>query len=135
MKDCLNCFLKRFITMSLIYLLFDLFCDNNNTYSQHPPPPPPPPGPLLLSLQTEIVVQFYPWSKCYFLLSSTYYHTLPYPKTYLPRQYGKLPVKESRDANLSCRFWRLSVFLFPLPRLSTAPLPPLPQPYPTLPPN
>ena len=44
--------------MSLIYFLFDLFCDNNNIYS-YPPPPPP-----LLSLQTEIVVQFYPWSKC-----------------------------------------------------------------------
>ena len=100
------------------------------------PPPPPPPHPPLLSLQTEIVIQFYPWSKCYFLLSSTYYHTLPYPKTYLPRQYGKLPVKESRDANLSSRFWRLSVFLFPLPHLSTAPLPPttpaLPHPAPKL---
>ena len=116
--------------MSLIYLLFDLFCDNNNIYSQHPPPPRPQP---LLSLQTEIVVQFYPWSKCYFLLFSTHYHTLPYLKTYLPWQHGKLPVKESRDANLSCRFWRLYIFHFPLPCLSTAPLPPLPHPHPTLP--
>ena len=44
MKDCLNCFLKRFITMSLIYLLFDLYCDNNNTYSQHHPLPPAHPS-------------------------------------------------------------------------------------------
>ena len=113
---------KRFITMSLIYLLFDLFCDNNNIYSRPPPPPPP-----LLSLQTEIVVQFYPWSKCYFLLFSTHYHTLPYPKTYLPWQHGK---SQSRDANLSCRFWRLSIFHLPLPNLSTAPLP---HPHPILP--
>ena len=27
---------------------------------------------------------------------------------------GKLPVKESRDANLCCWFWRLSIFHFPL---------------------
>ena len=26
--------------MSLTYLLFDLFCDNNNIYSQPTPPPP-----------------------------------------------------------------------------------------------
>ena len=58
--------------MSLIYFLFDLFCDNN-IYSQ-PQPPPPPPAPPLHSLQTEIVVQFYPWSKCNFLLFST--HTI-----------------------------------------------------------
>ena len=37
-------------------------------------------------LHTEIVVQFYPWSKFYFLLFQTHYHTLPYPKTYLPWQ-------------------------------------------------
>ena len=113
--------------MSLIYFLFDLFCDNN-IYSQ--PQPPPPPAPPLHSLQTEIVLQFYPWSKCNFLLFSTHYHTLPYPKTYIPRQHGKLPVKESRDANLSCRFRRLFIFHFPLPRLLTAPQFPLHHPHP-----
>ena len=29
--------------------------------------------------------------------------------------HGKLPVKESRDANLACRSWRLSMFHFPPP--------------------
>ena len=48
-------------------------------FSPHPHPLPPP-------LHTEIVVQFYPWSKFYFLLFQTHYHTLPYPKTYLPWQ-------------------------------------------------
>ena len=51
-----------------------------------PPPPSPPP------LHTEIVVQFYPWSKFYFLLFQTHYHTLPYPKTYLPWQQPTLVV-------------------------------------------
>ena len=44
----------------------------------------PHPHPLSPPLHTEIVVQFYPWSKFYFLLFQTHYHTLPYPKTYLP---------------------------------------------------
>ena len=43
-------------------------------------------------LHTEIVVQFYPWSKFYFLLFQTHYHTLPYPKTYLPWQQPTLVV-------------------------------------------
>ena len=47
------------------------FCDNNIILT-----PPPP-------LHTEIVVQFYPWSKFYFLLFQTHYQRLPYPKTYL----------------------------------------------------
>ena len=46
----------------------------------------PHPHPLSPPLHTEIVVQFYPWSKFYFLLFQTHYHTLPYPKTYLPWQ-------------------------------------------------
>ena len=49
-------------------------------------PPQPSPPPPLSPLHTEIVVQFYPWSKFYFLLFQTHYHTLPYPKTYLPWQ-------------------------------------------------
>ena len=60
-----------------IKILF-FFCDNNIILT--PPTPPPPP------LHTEIVVQFYPWSKFSFLLFQTHYHTLPYPKTYLPWQ-------------------------------------------------
>ena len=56
---------------------FFFFCDNKIILT--PPPPPPP-------LHTEIVVQFYPWFKFYFLLFQTHYHTLPYPKTYLPWQ-------------------------------------------------
>ena len=56
-----------------------------------------------------------------------HYHT---QKTYLPWQHGKLPVKENRDANLGCRFWRLSIFHFPPPPLSTAPLPPPPPLHP-----
>ena len=43
-------------------------------------------------LHTEIVVQFYPWSKFYFLLFQTHYHTLPYPKTYLLWQQPTLVV-------------------------------------------
>ena len=43
----------------------------------------PPPLPQTLHTET---VQFYPWSKFYFLLFQTHYHTLPYPKTYLPWQ-------------------------------------------------
>ena len=54
-------------------------------FSPHPHPLPPP-------LHTEIVVQFYPWSKFYFLLFQTHYHTLPYPKTYLPWQQPTLVV-------------------------------------------
>ena len=84
---------------------------------------------LLPHLPHHLVVQFYLWSKFYFLLFQTH-HTLPYPKTYLPWQHGKLPVKESRDANLGCRFWRLSIFHFPPPPLSTAPLPPPPLLHP-----
>ena len=60
---------KRFIKISLTYLLFDLFCDNNN-YSI------PPPTPRLSILKSKnincynlyVVAQFYPWSKFYFLL-------------------------------------------------------------------
>ena len=55
-------------------------------YSHPTPIPSPPP------LHTEIVVQFYPWSKFYFLLFQTHYHTLPYPKTYLPWQQPTLVV-------------------------------------------
>ena len=33
-------------------------------------------------------------------------------------------VKESRDGNLSCRFWRLSIFHFPLPLPVTSPTTP-----------
>ena len=60
------------------------FCDNNIILTPQPPPPQP--------LHTEIVVQFYPWSKFYFLLFQTPYHTLPYPKTYLPWQQSTLVV-------------------------------------------
>ena len=55
-------------------------------YSHPTPIPSPPP------LHTETVVQFYPWSKFYFLLFQTPYHTLPYPKTYLPWQQSTLVV-------------------------------------------
>ena len=58
---------------------FSFFFVTTTLFSPHPPPPPPP-------LHTEIVVQFYPWSKFSFLLFQTHYHTLPYPKTYLPWQ-------------------------------------------------
>ena len=54
-------------------------------FSPHPHPLPPP-------LHTEIVVQFYPWSKFYFLLFQTHYHILPYPQTYLPWQQPTLVV-------------------------------------------
>ena len=47
--------------------------------------------PLPQTLHTE-TVQFYPWSKFYFLLFQTHYHTLPYPKTYLPWQQPTLVV-------------------------------------------
>ena len=53
------------------------FCDNNIILTPTPLPPP---------LHTEIVVQFYPWFKFYSLLFQTHYHTLPYPKSYLPWQ-------------------------------------------------
>ena len=36
--------------------------------------------------------QFYPWSKCYFLLFQTHYHALPYSKTYLSWQQPTLVV-------------------------------------------
>ena len=61
----------------------------------------------------------------------THYHALPYPKTYQPWQHGKLPVKESRDANLRCRMWRLfSTSFLPdcqQPHYPHHPLPPCPQ--------
>ena len=60
-----------------IKIIIIFFCDNNIILT--PPPAPPP-------LHTEIVVQFYRWSKFYFLLFQTHYQTLPYPKTYLPWQ-------------------------------------------------
>ena len=53
-------------------------------FSPHPTPLPP--------FHTEIVVQFYPWSKLYIRLFQTHYHTLPYLKTYLPRQQPTLAV-------------------------------------------
>ena len=58
-----------------------LFFVTTTLFSPHPHPLPHAPP-----LHTEIVVQFYPWSKFYFLLFQTHYHTLPYPKTYLPWQ-------------------------------------------------
>ena len=61
-----------------IKVLFFFFV-TTTLFSPHNPPRPQP-------LHTEIVVQFYPWSKFYFLLFQTHYHTLPYPKTYLPWQ-------------------------------------------------
>ena len=51
--------------------------------------------PLSPPLHTEIAVQFYPWSKFYFLLFQTHYHTLPYPKTYLPWQQPWLWILET----------------------------------------
>ena len=48
----------------------------------------------------------------FFCFKLIIYHTSPYPRTYLPWQHGKLPVKESRDAILGCRSWRLSMFHF-----------------------
>ena len=79
---------KRFVQLAALSgwhyqnkskLLF--FCQNKIILKTTPPPPALPPP-----LHTEIVVQFYPWSKFYFLLFQTHYHTLPYPKTYLPWQ-------------------------------------------------
>ena len=35
---------------------------------------------LLFSINTYVVVQFYPWFKFYFPLFQTHYHTLPYQK-------------------------------------------------------
>ena len=65
-------------------------------FSPHPHPLPPP-------LHTEIVVQFYPWSKFYFLLFQTPYHTLPYPKTYLPWQQSTLVVDSGDSLFLTSR--------------------------------
>ena len=118
---------KKFIKMSLVYLLFDFFWWQQQQQLFSPPPPP-----LTFPLQTEIVVQFYPWSDSYFLLFSTNYHTSPYPKTYLPWQQGKLPVKESRDGNLSCRFWRLSIFTPPPPDCQKPTTPFTPPPCPQI---
>ena len=73
------------------------------------PPPLPPP------LHTE-TVQFYPWSKFYFLLFQTHCHTLPYPKTYLPWQQPA-SVVDSAD---------YLFFTSPSPQLSTASITPLP---------
>ena len=92
------------------------------THYSHPTPPPPP-----LDTEIEVQLNFYPWSKFYFLLFQTHYHSLPYPKTYLPWQHGKLPVKESRDANLSCWWSGDSLFFtFPLSLTVNSPIPPLP---------
>ena len=77
---------------SWLYSLAGIIKTNQNSFfffvtttlfSHNPPPIPPHPTP---PLHTEIVVQFYPWFKFYFLLFQTHYHTLPYPKTYLPWQ-------------------------------------------------
>ena len=85
-------------------------------------------------LHTEIVVQFYPWSKFYFLLFQTHYHTLPYPKTYLPWQQPT-PVVDFGDSlflnpptpQLLCPTVNsLSTLPNSSPQLSTAPMTPLP---------
>ena len=65
-----------------IKLLF--FFVTTTLFSPHPTPLPP--------FHTEIVAQFYPWSKFYIRLFQTHYHTLPYLKTYLPRQQPTLVV-------------------------------------------
>ena len=90
-------------------------------FSPHPHPLPPP-------LHTEIVVQFYPWSKFYFLLFQTHYHTLPYPKTYLPWQQPT-PVVDFGDSlflnpQLPNSFAQLST----ASQLSPTPLPNCQQP-------
>ena len=38
------------------------------------------------------LLTYYPWSKFYFLSFQTAYHTLPYPKTYLPWRQSTLVV-------------------------------------------
>ena len=65
-------------------IFFFFFFVTTTLFSPHPTPLPP--------FHTEIVVQFYPWSKFYIRLFQTHYHTLPYPKTYLPRQQPTLVV-------------------------------------------
>ena len=79
-KFFLNFILKNCLKLSKIVPVWSFLWQQH--YS-HPSPPP---------LHTEIVVQFYPWSKFYFLLFQTHYHTLPYPKTYLPWQQPTLVV-------------------------------------------
>ena len=67
-----------------INFFFFFFFVTTTLFSPHSTPLPP--------LHTEIVVQFYPWYKFCFLLFQTHYHTLPYPKTYLPWQQPTLVV-------------------------------------------
>ena len=98
--------------MSLIYFLFDLFCDNNNIYSQ----PPQPSFLSRLKLWFNFILGLNAIFFC-FQLIIIHYHTQK------PTYLGSM----GKDANLSFRFWRLSIFHFPLPRLLTAPRFPLPM--------
>ena len=78
---------------------FFFFLWQQHYFQPHPIPSLPLPPPL----HTEIVVQFYPWSKFYFLLFQTPYHTLPYPKTYLPWQQSTLVVDSGDSLFLTSR--------------------------------
>ena len=65
--------------MSLIYFLFDLFCDNN-IYSQ-PQPPPPQPHPSILSrlkLWFNFILGLNVIFFCFQLIPYNSYHTLSY---------------------------------------------------------
>ena len=117
--------------MSLIYLLFDLFCDNNNIYCQPSPPPPPPPHPSFLSIlklwfnfTLGLNVIFF----C-FQLIIIHYHTQK------PTYLGSLGNRLSRKVEMPTSVVDSgdSIFHFPLPCLSTAPLPPLSHPAPPRP--
>ena len=86
--------------MSLIYFLFDLFCDNNNIYSQ----PPQPSFLSRLKLWFNFILGLNAIFFC-FQLIIIHYHTQK------PTYLGSM----GKDANLSFRFWRLSIFHFPPP--------------------
>ena len=123
---------KKFIKISLIYLLFDLFCDNNNTILTPPLHTEIQKYKLIYMLWFNFILGL---NFIFFCFKLIFYHTSPYPKTYLPWKHGKLPVKESRDANLGCRSWRLSMFHFPPPLDCQQPHYPHHPPPPTLSPN
>ena len=66
LKNCLK--LSKKSSCSIFFVI---------THYSHPNPPPPP-----LDTEIEVQLNFYPWSKFYFLLFQTHYHSLPYPNNF-----------------------------------------------------